>query len=328
MPELTLLEQKVLTGVIQQYVAPPENVGRRLFKKKSHPFTNAEWDVIKSNRYRSSPTIPNREGRIVGQMGVGKKTATFIYVREKKVFEATTLHWLRAPGELARNKAEEHVRRETKDLNDRIERLVESYCWEALKGEITVVYDDGETAPVTIDMGIDATHKPTASPLWGGDSDDPIGDVAAWKRLMAKDAGVKIGDVYLASTAMEKIYKLAEVQALLSNERKDEYLLTGKIKGLFGFDWNTFDGGYVNYSDVFVPYLDENHMLMVSTQGSPFILLEGLSADDDAPKGHTGKFAKSWKEKDPSARQVLVEYNFIPVLLRPDQIIYAKITND
>jgi len=325
MPELALLEQKVLTGVIQQYVAPPENVGRKLFKVKSHPFTNAEWDVIRTNRYRSAPTFPNREGRIVGQMGIGKKTATFIYVREKKVFEPTTLYWLRAPGELAKNKAEEHVRRETKDLNDRLERLVESYTWEALKGTITVVYDDGETAPVTVDMGIDATHKPVASPLWGQASDTPIQDIAAWKRLMAKDAGVVPSVVYLSSVTMGKIYELAEVQALLSDKTKDEYLHTGSITGLWGMKWITFDGGYVNSSDTFVPYLADDYILMLATPNNPFTILEGLSADDDAPRNHTGKFAKSWKEKDPSARQVLIEYNFIPVIMRPDQIIYAQI---
>jgi hypothetical protein len=31
-------------------------------------------------------------------------------------------------------------------------------------------------------------------------------------------------------------------------------------------------------------------------------LMVGPTADDEAPEGFTGKFAKTWKDKDPSAR--------------------------
>jgi hypothetical protein len=52
-------------------------------------------------------------------------------------------------------------------------------------------------------------------------------------------------------------------------------------------------------------------------------LYVGPSADDEAPDGYTGKFAKTWKEKDPSARQYLLEWNLLPIITRPEQMIVA-----
>jgi len=324
MPELAILEQKVLTGIIQQYVAPPENVGRKLFAKKSHPFTVAEWDVLKGSRERSTPTMPNREAIIVKQLGVGRKTASFIYVREKKAFEPSTLRWLRTPGELARANAEAAVRRETGDLNDRLERLVESYAWETINGTITVTYEDGLS--ITVDMGIDATHKPTAATTWDTIATaDIIGNIYAWKKLIRQDTGFDATDIYLPGDVMEYVYKNAAIKSLFSEKHKWQYLQSSVIEGLLGLNWHVFDGGYENASGTFVPYIATTKIIMMSKQGTPFVLMEGLSADFDSPENHTGKFSKSWETKDPSARFVLIEYNFIPVLMRPDNVVIATV---
>jgi hypothetical protein len=87
-----------------------------------------------------------------------------------------------------------------------------------------------------------------------------------------------------------------------------------------------FDEGYVNTGGTFVQFLPDTHILMMSKESSPFWVYEGLSADEDAPKNHTGKFAKTWTTKDPSGMFILLEYNFMPVIERVDQIVYAQIT--
>jgi hypothetical protein len=323
MPELTLLEPTVLTGVIEQYVAPPENVARPLFSKVKHPFPVAQWDVLKGSRQRAQVTMPNREGKVVEQLGIGQKTSTFIYVREKKAFEPTTLRWLREPGKLAKANAEAAVRRETKDLNDRLERLVESFCWDALKGTITISEPD---VKATVDMGVDATHKPTAATLWSDElNSDIIGNIKAWKKLVQQESGFMPTDIYLSSDVMEYVYKNDEMRGLFSEKHKYQYLQTSDLEGLLGMTWHVFDGGYENTSETFVPYIPVDKILMVAKGGNPFILMEGLSADEDAPKQFVGKFSKSWKTTDPSARFVLIEYNFMPILQRPDNIIYATV---
>ena len=325
MAELEILTPEVLTGIIEKYTAPPGNLGQSIFKRIPHPYSVAKWDVIQGNRYRATPTLPNREGRLVSHLGVGQKTASFIYVREKKAFEPTTLRWLREPGQLARANAEAAIRRELNDLNLRVERLVESYCWEALSGTIVVSYDDGSS--VSIDLGLATSHKPTAATLWSNTSNsDVIGDVKAWKRLIEQDSGYNATDVYLTSTVMEYVYKNATIKGLFSERHKEQYLTKGEITDFLGLNWHVYDKGYVNASDTFVSYIATDHIIMIAKDApGAFELLEGLSADEDAPRNHTGKFSKSWVEKDPSARFVLVEYNFIPVIKLVDAVVYAKV---
>jgi hypothetical protein len=64
-------------------------------------------------------------------------------------------------------------------------------------------------------------------------------------------------------------------------------------------------------------------MLGNYTDQRPLELMIGPTADDEAPAGFTGKFAKTWKDKDPSARQYLLELNFLPVITRPEQMLVA-----
>lgn len=324
MPELAILEPTVLTGLIQKYTAPPEHIATGLFDRRTHPFPVASWDVIQSNRYIAHPTMPNREGKIVGQMGVGAKSAQFIYVREKKVFEPTTLRWLREPGQLARSNAEACIRRETQDLNNRLERMVELYCWQALKGTITINEPD---VKATVSMGIPAAHTPTVAANWSAADTDIIGDIKAWKKLIAQDCGAAASDVYVNSTVFGYLWSNTGVKSFFSDKLKEEYFKTGMVTGLMGLNWHIIDGGYVNDSDTFVGHLGDAELLMIS-KGVPgsLIMLEGPSADEDAPRNHTGKYSKAWLEKDPSARFVLIEYNFIPVLIQPEVVVFADLT--
>ena len=308
MPDLEILKQTVLTGIIQKFVAPPENIGRSLFSVVSHPETVAEWDVIKGSRQRGAPTLPNREGKLVNPLGVGKRSASFIYFREKKAFEPTTLRWLRTPGELARANAEAAVRREVTDLNQRLERLVESYCWDALKGTITINETD---VKATVDMGFDSSHKPTAGTLWSDTLNaDIIGDVKAWKKILVEDSGYPATDVYANSTTMEYAYQNDGLRELWTDKRKDQYFEDGEVtvRPLCG-----------------AKDINDGYIIMLSGASRPFELIEGPSADHDAPNGHTGKFSKSWIDRDPSAQFVLLEYHFLPIVKYVDQVIYAQV---
>lgn len=323
MPDLEILKQTVLTGIIQKFVAPPENVGRGLFTVVTNPATVAEWDVIKGSRQRGAPTLPNREGKLVNPLGVGKRTASFIYYREKKAFEPTTLRWLRTPGELARVNAEAAVRREITDLNNRLERLIESYCWDALKGTITINEPD---VKATVSMGFDGSHKPTAATLWTDLLNSDIhGDVKAWKKILVEDSGYPATNVFANSNTMEYVYKNDGLRELWTDKRKDQYYEQGEVTGLLGLNWMTFDGAYENTSSVTVNYIPDGYIIMTASNGRPFELMEGPSADHDAPTSHTGKFSKSWIERDPSAQFVLIEYHFLPIIKYVDQVIYAQV---
>jgi fermentation-respiration switch protein FrsA (DUF1100 family) len=71
-------------------------------------------------------------------------------------------------------------------------------------------------------------------------------------------------------------------------------------------------------------FLPDNAVLLGNIDDNrPIELLQGPTADDEAPDGFSGKFAKTWKDKDPSARQYLLEWIFLPVITRPEQFVYV-----
>lgn len=324
---LAILNPIVLNGVLNEWTAPESFMGQQMFPREAHPFPAVAYDVIRGSRQVATYNVPNAEAHIVAPMKVGKVTFEFLYTREKKVLEPTTLHWLRTPGTLAQKNAEAAVTREMMDLNLRNERLVEFSIWQALSGELVI---DTERLQVTVDMKFGATHKPTAAKGWDQPDADIIGDVLAWKRLIAEDALATATRVYVNSKTIEHIVRNTGVRELMSEGMKARYLTDGVIPNLLGMDWIINDAIYhADDQGTIAYYVPDGVAIFVApnnSDGSPaFALLDGPSADDDAPPGTTGRFAKTWKEPDPSARQILVERTWFPAIKYPDNVVYAKV---
>src|SRR4051794_19881272 len=125
MPDISLLEPVVLRGVVEKFVAPETLVMLSTVPQTPWPFPSVTWDIIQGSRMVAKPNVPNAEAHIVPRLGRGQAAAAFVYVREKKVFEPTTIHWLRTPGTLAATNAEQAVLREVNDLNQRLDNFAE-----------------------------------------------------------------------------------------------------------------------------------------------------------------------------------------------------------
>jgi hypothetical protein len=112
---------------------------------------------------------------------------------------------------------------------------------------------------------------------------------------------------------------------LLSDRMKDQYYSQGTLPGFMGLDWNTVESVFdddAGNSTLFVP---DNALFMGNyTDQRPIEMMVGPTADDEAPDNFTGKFSKTWKDRDPSARQFLLEWNILPVITRPEQMIYVN----
>jgi hypothetical protein len=106
----------------------------------------------------AKPNVPNSEAHIVPRLGRSQASAAFVYLREKKVFEPTTLHWLRTPGQLAATNAEAAVLREVNDLNQRFDNFAEFLIWSAMKGALAFDFPDVQA---NVDYQFPASHKPS-----------------------------------------------------------------------------------------------------------------------------------------------------------------------
>ena len=364
MPDINLLEPLVLKGVVEKWTTPETLMMLNRLDQTSHPFPYVTWDVIKGSRMVAKPNVPNSEAHIISRLGRSQETAQFIYLREKKVFEPTTLHWLREPGEVARVNAEKAVLREINDLNQRFDNFAEWSIWQALGGGISYTYADVQAV---VDYKFPASHFVTPAAPWvqnnsltyhtgtGLNTDlssantnltagtgtvtyaspfQIVEDVRSWKRIVQIHGRVPAREVFATSVTMAALME-AWIHAgagstvnipatMISDRMKDEYFSTGVLSGFMGLTWTTVEHVYENDAGNLTFFVPDGQLFLGNyTDQRPLELVIGPTADDEAPTGFTGKYAKTWKEKDPSARQYLLEWHLLPVIYRPEQMLVA-----
>jgi hypothetical protein len=336
MPDIPLLQPKVLNGFIVDKPFPQQLLGLQIVNRREpYPFPTWAYEIIRGNLLMSKPNVPNSEAHLRGMQGIGSAAGAFIYMRDKKMFEPTTLYWLRMPGSLAARNATMMVAREVRDLDDSIERFVEYCIWQMFfNGTLSVRRPDAP--PVDVDYKVPNNHKVTASPLWSDTTNaDILGNVAAWKQVIIDDSTFDADTVIMTtSTWNNYVMQNVKLKNTISNEQKDEYIRTGTIKGIANIkNWLAYDLSYVDDwttpgTPATVKFVPVNKLLMMAPEGDPWKIFEGLSSDHQALQqnpNYTGKFTKSWIEEDPSNRVILEEYPFIPVLQRPYNIVVATI---
>lgn len=346
-PEISLLQPTVLRGVVERFTAPESMEMLSRIPQTPHPFPTVQWEVIRGSRAIARPNVPNSEAHVVPRLGRSNESAAFVYLREKKVFEPTTLHWLRQAAnsisELANTRAEEAVLREVADLNQRFDNFAEFMIWQALTGELVLDYPDVQA---TVDYKFLPSHKATVGTGW--DTALPgqiVEDIRSWKRLIKRDGRVEATEAYATEKTLAYIFQsfatagdssaAFSAASLLSDRMKDQYFQTGLLPGFMGLNWKpqeaVYDASGAAYTssptdpgqeELFLA--DDSVIIGNFTANRPIELFVGPTADDEAPNGFTGKFAKTWKDKDPSARQYLMEWNLLPVITRPEQFVYVS----
>lgn len=332
MPEISLLEPMVLRGVVEKFTAPENLVMLSRLPRDVTPFPTVTWDVIRGSRMVSTPNVPNAEAYVVPHLGRSQETATLLTLRDKKAFNPTTLRWLREPGEIARVNAEKAVLREVKDLNQRMDNFAELSIWSALTGHLVI---DNSRVQADIDYKFPASHLPTVGTGW--DTATPaqiVADVKAWKRLISRDGRVEAREAFASQPTLDLIFNSFATTgvantflgaSLLSDRAKDEYYRSGTLPGFMGLNWNVIETVYDDPDGNMTQFVPDNALFLGNyTDQRPIVFVEGPIADHDAPMNYTGKFAKSWFEEDPSVRQYLIDWSFLPVIERPEQMIYVE----
>lgn len=335
--EIPLLTPQVIMGLVEKFVAPENLVMLKGAPRQPWPFPSAQWDVIRGSRAIARPNVPNSEAHIVPRLSRSQESAAFIYLREKKVFSPTTLHWLRQPGEIAKTNAEMAVMREVADLNVRFDNFAEYCIWKMFSGTLTLDFPDVQA---TVNYQLPASHQPAPAVSWATATPPQIvNDIRAWKRLVHRDGRVPAKQAFATEVTVQYIFdsfakNTSGVGSLLSDRMRDQYYTSGMIPGFMGLDWtiveHVYDATGAAYSSSPTDpgnetlFLADGALLLGNfTDNRPWMLMEGPTADDDAPNNFTGKFTKTIKEFDPSARQYLMEWNLLPILERPEQIVFV-----
>lgn len=331
MVDIPLLEPAVLQEVVQFLVTPENLTLSSMLNRVSTPVRYYTWDLLRGSRTVAKPNVPNSEAHIVPRLGRGQRTAALAYTREKKVFEPTTTMWLRELGSVSNvQRAEEAILREVTELNTRVDNYVEWACWQAIQG--TLEFPGPDVVAPAIDYGIASSHKIVAGTSWATATPQQLVEmIRVWKRLVERDARVPATDAFCTEVTIARIFDAFAsggnaagnpAGAILSDNMKDQYYRTGTLPGFMGLNWHTVEGQYDDDSGNTALFLADDALVIANlSSGEPMKIVEGPSADFSAPQGHIGKFTKTWEEPDPSGKQVLMEYSFLPIITRPDQLI-------
>jgi hypothetical protein len=329
-PDLSLLDPLVLLGVVEKLPSPQNMILMNGTPKRQVPTQTVTWEIIRGARQMAKPNVPNSEAHIVGRLGREQASASLLYVREKKVFEPTTLMWLKQVGTVSGlQNAEREVVRELQDLNNRIDAFVEYTLWKSLGGSLVLDFPDVQA---TVDYKFPADHKVTAAVSWATATPVQIIDnITAWKKLILNHGRVAANRAYATQATLDRIVHAFVANGvtpgnLLSDRMRDQYYATGTIPGFLGLDWVPVEHVYETDAGDQVGYLADDTLILGNFDANrPMELLEGPTADFSAPQGFIGRYTKSWVEPDPSGRQILIEYNFLPVITRPEQMVIADL---
>ena len=341
MPEISILDPRVLPMVVREYDAPTSFMGHQLVMMESDTQPFWEYDIVISERDKlDTYQTPNSEALLIDQLPVGHMEGRYAYQRVKKQFSPSTTRLLRRVGEgLASTQAgEDKIMEEVEDMRMKMYRAQEFAIWQMIQGSWTYKTDNGGT--YSIDYKIPSDLKVAVSTKWDAAGATVVDDVAALKRNVVRLSGYPLTTAYMNAKTMNGFVNSSIVTGyhtnsgtqhfpMLSDQQTAEYVRERTISRWMGINWMEYDDGYVDVDisdhstnvNAYKPYIPDGMIIfLTSSSYNPFRFKYGPSIDHEAPPNWTGPFTKSWLEPDPSNRQVLMEVQYMPMNINPLRI--------
>jgi len=321
-----VLDFKVLTGTLSNF-KHPELAGQAILGSATVEGNVAAWDVYAPSRVTGNFRVPGAPATKVDLVKVASRTATLAPVLLEKTLDDMALSWLRSGDAAAGDSARARITREEADLDRVLEYTKEYTVWQALSGTLTVNQGD---VKFTVDYGLKNSHKPTASASWATASTDVIGDIRAWKALVAADCGYTATDAYCNESVMDYLLGNDDIAGFLGEGAlREQVAESGYITRFMGLNWHVYDAGYIDGSGDFQNFIADDRLFIVAA-GAPLGAV--LSGSQEIPAGFSetrrvyGKFAYSAVESNPPGVRLFVGENFLPVIYIPDAVVAADVT--
>lgn len=335
---MNIYDYRSLTTAINALATPPSLILDKVFKVKNQNYSTVlEIDIEKASEYKKlAPFVaPSQEGKVISKVAFSTKSVKFPRIRVKKQLSANELLAQREFGQSVyvgeeteqKSAAEAKIAREQNHLKTIITKRIEWMAAKALSGGLTYNDDD---VNFSIDFGFSSAHKPVLSGAnaWSGASSDIVGNIRAWKKLIAQDTGLNADLAIAGSSAVECLLGNDDIRKMLHNAgmavgqlQLDNTNYIGRLCGIdiYECDEQYFDGTTNQ------PMIADNAFVLVA-QNAKFVQEYGLIEDLEA-EARIGMefFSKLWFEKDPSAAWLLAESNPLPVVYQPDAVIYATV---
>lgn len=296
------------------------------------------FDVENGKRRLAPFVAPIVAGKLVESLGYTAKTFKPAYIKDKRVFDSSR-PFRRAMGEKIGGELNPAQRLQmllATDLADQIgmvTRRMEVMAVEALRtGKVTVSGDQYPTTVVDFGRHADLSVSLVNATRWGESTATPLDDVQTWSMLVTQHSGAQANTLVMDVKAWKLFSASAGVKELLDRFRgKDQLNPTvtgegGRYMGNIGdLDIWVYAGWYEDpETGALTPYLPD-HTVIVTGPDLEGTRAYGAIRDEEAGFQALPYYAKSWVEKDPAVRYLLMQSAPLPVPYRVNASLSAKV---
>lgn len=329
----------VLMGVVQDLKVPRSPLLDRYFgTQMTFGTEEVYFDVIPGKRRIAPFVSPFVPGKIVESKGQIAKTFKPAYIKDKRVFQPGRA-FKRAVGEAIGGSGLTPAQRmqlqlatDLQDQTDMITRRLEVMASEAIRlGTVTVVGDDYPS--VTVNYGRTAGNTIaalTGTARWGQSAGVPLDNLQDWALTGAQNSGAFPNDVIMGGLAWKNFRKDPEVKArLLAINTMNQSLDQGSadeglryMGTLDAFNIFVYVGWYVDPATGTEGLIWPDTAVALCSSAVEGTRAFGAIQDEELGFVEAPYAPKSWTEKDPAVRYLMMQSAPLTVVGRPDAVVY------
>lgn len=332
-----LFKIRVLTGAINAMTSPGMTVYNRIFRGKEHmePTDRLAFDIITGSQRVLKNISIYAPAEVTEKTNRKTITVSAPRLATKRFVHTAELNAIRAfGGQVSVEQMKTRIAREQKDMKNEHDRTLEFWACNALKGKI---YDADMTTEL-VDYNMSATHKPelTGTDQWTNALSQPMNKIREFKRLIQQDslAGITGWLAIVGYNAMDALLTNTAVLNLLKYDKGRKIAEENDVARLAATELVEYDSSFMDTKDKRQYFIGPDHFMLIGLCSDLVDVPYAPVVDSKAPGG-VGNidaggngvmfFSKSWEEEDPSGRWIKAEGRPLPVLQRPDCIVYAKV---
>lgn len=292
-----------------------------------------EYDVTYDDTGMTPPTSLNDPSPIHQAPVVKHMSFTNQEWREKAIIDREKIAKLRAPGNsLEQMWAEQYMIDMMIGLNLRLETRLEWMRWKPLSGTLVIPATKNKPS-IAIDYSVPNANKPTAATLWSDTVNaDPLADIDAWK-LLFRGTGSRPVGILVNQKTDNYLKQNAKIRDLLKNVYGRDVIASDSLASVIkmqlgGLSYEVYDGGYIDDSGVFQPFIPDNVCIMIgeSMTGKMMDLVTSPDNYEDIFNGQPGKFALSKMiDGDPVQWQAINGAIVLPRMKYVNHHVYATV---
>lgn len=333
------------TNILNAVVGDLKQPGKTWLLDRYFPTMQTEqteeihFDVDDGKRRVAPFVSPVVAGKVVQSKGYTTKTFKPAYVKDKRIFDPSR-PFKRTMGEQVggvlspADRLRALLAYELQDQIGMLNRRMEVMAAEVIRtGKSTIVGD--QYAQVVVDFVRDATLTPAAlsgTARWGQSAAAPLDNLQTWATLVLQKSGSQPVDVILDVDAWVAFRKDPTVVTRLNQWRNTAVNLAqdavvsegGTLMGVIDqFNIYVYAGWYVDpATGTEGPILPSGTVIMtgpaVGGSGPDGVRAFGAIKDEEAGFQAVPYFSKSWIEKDPAVRYLMLQSAPLMVPHRPN----------